>query len=308
MRRTPGTGPRPGPPAPSRVAPGRAGILCLALALATLAQGAGAQAPPSLSSFDLSKDGGEEYRLSGVLREVSGLAMTPDGRLFAHHDERAAFYQLDPESGEILKVFSAGLPARMGDFEGVAIAGERFFLMTSTGELLETSEGRPGASMSFRVSNTGLGRFCELEGLAYDPKEEALLAPCKTPQRKELEDHVVVFSIPLSTMTPLAVPRVFLPLEALEDQELDPDFHPSGIEVHPATGNLFLVAAREETLMELTPGGRLLSARELRKKNHPQPEGITFGPGLSLLLADEGQGGRGRLTRYPAGEGEGNRP
>jgi uncharacterized protein YacL len=36
----------------------------------------------------------------------------------------------------------------------------------------------------------------------------------------------------------------------------------------------------------------------LHRKTHPQTEGITFLPDGTLVLADEGQGKKGRLTRY----------
>ena len=77
--------------------------------------------------------------------------------------------------------------------------------------------------------------------------------------------------------------------------------------MHPETGRLILISAQEEAILELSPQGALLAGRELHRKTHPQPEGITFLADGSLLLADEGQGKKGRVTRYSAGapEGEG---
>ena len=74
-----------------------------------------------LGSFDFSEDGGSQETLSRRLEEISGLAVTREGRVFAHNDERAVFYELDPGSGEILKAFSAGIGGIPGDFEGIAI-------------------------------------------------------------------------------------------------------------------------------------------------------------------------------------------
>lgn len=252
-----------------------------------------------LETFNLSGKEGTGVRLPRALEEISGLAMTPDGRLFAHDDERAVFYELDMDTGGILKTFSAGIGGVAGDFEGIAVVGERFFLSTSMGEILETAEGRPSSSMSFRVHETGLGSRCELEGLAYDPRAGTLLLPCKEPRVKKLEGHVVVFSVALSTMRPLLVPRVFTPLGRLEDFHLKDEFYPSGIEIHPGTGNILIISAREEAILELSSQGTLLGGQELPRRAHPHPEGITFAPDGSLLLADEGQRGRARLTRYP---------
>ena len=128
-----------GPPGRSR--PHRPGFT-IALVF-TLAISAGAWIypnqvrEPELVRYDLSSEGGSREALPRVLKEVSGLATTRSGRLYAHHDEHATLYQIDPESGEILTAFSAGLMGVKGDFEGLAIAGDRFFLITSQGELLE---------------------------------------------------------------------------------------------------------------------------------------------------------------------------
>lgn len=258
-----------------------------------------------LDAYDFSGDGGHQLRLSKGLEEVSGLAMTPEGRLFAHNDERAIIYELDMESGRILKAFSAGFEGVRGDFEGIALTGQKFFLSTSKGEIVETEEGSPGSAMEYRVHRTDLGERCELEGLAFDPEANTLLLPCKEVRAREMRDHIVVFSVEAGTMKVALVPRIFLPLEELEEMGLKGSFFPSGIEIDPETGNLFLISARSESLLEFSSQGRLLGGRKLRKETHPQPEGITFDPNGALIIADEGQGKRGRLTRYPLrGQGE----
>jgi uncharacterized protein YjiK len=286
--------------------------LSLGLGLGLVAMVSGAQGPApnlALDLYDLSEEGGVRTSLPRSLAEISGLATSPDGRLFAHNDEQGIVYELDPEEGEIIKAFFVGLRGLRADFEGMAVAGERFFLITSGGDIVEFREGRQDTSMGYEVYDSGLGGRCETEGLAYDPAEEALLLPCKTARVPELKDHLVVFSLSLETMELYQVPRVFISHEELETLDLDDKFHASAIEVHPETGSLLLVAAREETLVEVSAAGRLLAGRELKRKNHPQPEGIAILSGGDLVLADEGQGKRGRLTRYSRAPGEeGNDP
>lgn len=253
---------------------------------------------PILDSYDLSEDSGLQGKLPRVLEEVSGLASAPDGRLFAHNDERSVVYALDPVTRDITKSFSVGSPAIPGDFEGIAIAGDRFFLVTSAGTLMEFREGGDGTSVPYRLHNLGLRTLCEMEGLAYDPIENTLLMPCKTPRARRLEDHLVVFSVSLESMRLDPTPRIFIPLKALDENGLGDDFHPSAIEVHPRTRSIIVVAAREEALVELSSRGEILGTRELKRKRHPQPEGLAFLADSSLVLADEGQGKRGTLTRY----------
>jgi uncharacterized protein YjiK len=191
-----------------------------------------------------------------------------------------------------------------GDFEGIAVAGERFFLITSAGQIVEFREGEAGSSVGYRIHSLGLGNQCEFEGLAFDEAEGALLAPCKDPRARDLQGHLVVFSAPITTMRPDSIPRIFLPLEELAAKGGGDQFHPSSIEVHPQTGSLILVAAREEALLELSPDGVILATEQLKRKQHPQPEGLAFLSDDSLVLADEGQGKRGTITRYPRKEPE----
>jgi uncharacterized protein YjiK len=257
-----------------------------------------------LELYDLSTDAGEQVKLPGRLQEISGLATSPDGRLFGHDDERAVVYEIDPFSGEITKAFGVGMLGLPGDFEGIAIAGERFFLLTSSGTLLEFREGNHGSTVRYRQYSLRLEDYCEMEGLAFDPGAQALLMPCKNPRFRDWRDYLVVLVVPLATMTPELRPRVFLPLKELDKKGLGDDFHPSAIEFHPETGSMILVAAREEALAEIGPGGEVLAVEEVKKKAHPQPEGIAFLKDGTLVLADEGRGGRGTLTRYSLKEEE----
>ncbi|MCJ7627981.1 MAG: SdiA-regulated domain-containing protein [Longimicrobiales bacterium] len=278
------------------------GFLCLL----TGAWVCSAQTPkPLLEHYDLSPDAGHEAKLPRALEEVSGLATTPDGRLFAHDDERAIVYQVDPENGEILKAFSVGAMGIPGDFEGIAVAGERFFLVTSAGQIVEFQEGASDSSVGYRIHSLGLGNLCEMEGLAFDEAAGALLMPCKNPRARSLQGHLVVYSVPLNTMKPDQTPRVFLPLRELAAWGLGDEFHPSAIEVHPQTGSLILVSASEEAIVELSPLGKILGTKKLKAKDHPQPEGVAFLPDGTLILADEGQGKRGTITLYHRMESEG---
>jgi uncharacterized protein YjiK len=274
---------------------GVVGALVLSLSAWLLPPG---QTEPVLAGYDLSSDAGTQVQVPGVLQEISGLATSSDGRLFAHNDEHATVYELEPGTGTVKKAFSVGMGGSAGDFEGLAIAEERFFLITSASTLLEFREGDADSPVPYRIHRLGLGSRCETEGLAFDEVSRSLLVPCKTVSARELRNHLVVYSVPLDSMRPDARPRIFLPLATLDEAGLGDEFHPSAVEVHPESGSLILLAAREEALVELSPGGEVLFTKEFKRKEHPQPEGLAFLPNGSLIVADEGQGARGTLTRY----------
>lgn len=234
------------------------------------------------------------FDLPGRLDEISGLAFTPDGRLFAHDDERGRVYQIDPMTGEVGKRFDLGEEVVRGDFEGIAIVGERFFLISSTGFLYEFREAGDRESTGYRVTDTRVGASCEVEGLDYDPLDEVLLIACKvsTPDR----GVIVVYRLPLDPARdrspPLEIPRAQLPAHAL-----DAGFDPSAVTVDP-TGTLLLLSGGHNALIEVDRSGRILAGVELSKKRHPQPEGLAFGPDGTLYISDEKNGKDARLTAY----------
>lgn len=296
-------------------AAGRAGPgLILALVLVSVAPappaaGQHAPAPPvaaALPTFDLDGDGVERWRLPSGLREASGLALDTAGRLLVHDDEQARVATLDPRTGEVLEAFTLGAGAVRGDFEGIARAGARLFLTTSTGTLVAFRAGRNGEAVPFEAVPTGLGARCEIEGLAWDATTGLLLLPCKRPLGGEAATTVLVFGVPADRLDDR--PRVALevPLEALDAVGLDRRFRPSAVEVHPTAGTIVLLSGQDRALLEVTRDGRVLAGARLPRR-HRQAEGLAFGSDGALFLVDEGEGGRARLTRVPAAVGRGDR-
>ncbi len=266
-----------------------AGLLALAALLVP---------PGGLADWDLREEQAADSRLPGRLREISGLATTADGRLLAHHDEAGIVFELDAATGEVVKQFELAdlaSPIR-DDFEGIAAGSGRVWMVTSAGRLYEFEEGGDGESVLFAMFATGIGRSCEVEGLAYDPDRERLLIACKRPLRGEPEDRLAIHAWSIHDQR--LDEKARLDLDA-RDFSGDGPFRPSGIEIHPATGNYYLVAARRRSVAEVTPEGRVLSVRRFPARWHRQLEGITFGPDGSLIVSDEGAGRRARLTVYP---------
>ena len=269
----------------------RLAVLCLAAwpGVAACQQGG-----PTLNDRHDFESRTTRFDLPGRLDEISGLAITPDGRLFGHDDERALVHEIDPVEGSVGKRFSAGSPPLSGDFEGLAIVGERFFLVTSTGTLYEMREAGDRQEAPYRTSDTGLGAVCEVEGLDHDPVDDVLLVACKTtrPERGVLMIH----RLPLDPARP-RLPPIEVPRSQLVGHGLDADFAPSAVAVDP-TGSLVLVSAVTETMIEVDRAGRVLSGARLSRGRHPQPEGLAFGPDGTLYIADEQNDQDARLTVY----------
>jgi uncharacterized protein YjiK len=251
-----------------------------------------------MSRYDLSVRTPRTFLLPPGLREVSGLATTPDGRLFAHDDERAALMEIDCSHGTVHKMFSAGARTFRQDFEDLAIVGKDFFLVISDGELLRFREGDDGERVPVEKLSTGLTQSHNVEGLCYDAETRSLLLACKNPGPRIEKRMRAVFSFSLRTSTLNPRPRFLINVDSIARSLGIKAFNPSGIVRHPVTGSFFLLSAAEPALCELSRDGSILALSRLPRDLQPQPEGIAIGQDTCLWIASEGKE-RGRLTMYP---------
>ena len=231
--------------------------------------------------------------------------MLAGNRLLAHDDERGTVVEIDFHDGSIVKDFELGGPrGRVADdFEGIAAAEGRLYLVTSAGRLYEFGEGDDGAAVPYNRYETGVGRIHEIEGLAYDPDRRELLLVSKNPRNPRQGDHVAIYYWSLDTRRLVEGGPILIEAAAFA-RPIDRDtFQPSGIERHPVSGNLFIVAARQRAVAEITPGGTVLAVRRLKASLHRQAEGITFASDHTLVIADEGAGKRATLSFYPVAKG-----
>ena len=260
--------------------------------------------PVSLGSYELKAETAAHWKLPGRLREISGLAMTGDGRLLAHNDERGVVFEIDYRDGSIVKAFQLADTANpvAGDFEGIAATGEQIYLTTSSGRLYECREGADQESVLFNAYATGIGRDCEIEGLAYDGRR-ALLLMCKGSRSADLDGKVAVYHWSIDEKQLSETPRTVIPVIEFSRPIAETKFQPSGIERHPASGNYFVVAARQRAIAEITPGGKVLAVRQFPARWHRQIEGITFAADNTLIVADEGAGKKAGVTLYPVSGG-----
>jgi uncharacterized protein YjiK len=226
------------------------------------------------------------WLLPPALDEISGLAITADGRLLAHGDQRAEVFEIDYRRGTVVKQFSLGKPTVHADFEGITMIGDTVVLLASDGTLYMFREGANGARVDYAMHDTKLGRECEFEGVAFDSALRALLLACKNVRIKSLKDALVIFRWKLDGGKGPQLSRLTVPLNRISGSTGWDGLHPSDITIDPLNGNYLIVASREEGLVEITPTGSVIFARGL-PGDHYQAEGVAITQDSILIVSDE---------------------
>jgi uncharacterized protein YjiK len=231
------------------------------------------------------------------LDELSGIALTRDGRLLAQGDERAQVSEIDYRRGVVTKQFVVGRPTLKADLEGIAVADNFVFLLASNGTLYEFREGANGERVDYTTHDTRLGKECEFEGLAFDSTANSLLLACKHVGLKHLQDHMVIYRWRLDG-SGKRLSRMTVPLDAILKAIGEKEFNPSDITVDPFTGNYVVISSLQKSIVSITPDGRLVFVRKL-PGDHDQPESVAITRDSILIIGDEAKNRPAVITLYP---------
>jgi len=234
------------------------------------------------------------WQLPPDLAEISGLALTPDQRLFAHNDETGRITEIDYRRGTVVKSF---VVEETGDFEGLTYAGDHFILMASNGVLFEFQEGDDGERVDCSTIDTHLGKECEFEGIAYDNGADAVILACKNVGDKKLKNAVVLYHYPLADAGGAKATMQVIPYSELIGKHEWKELRPTDIAIDPDNGNYVIVSTRKNAIVEFTPNGEPVTARELDQR-HPQPEGIAITNDHILIISDEATNAAASITLY----------
>ena len=228
------------------------------------------------------------WLLPDRLKGISGLALTPDGRLLTHGVKRGRVFEIDYRRGMIVKEFTLakGDEPLKGELEGIAVADDRVFMMSSEGTLYEFREGADRAKVDYRVHETGLGSECDFEGVAFARAINSLLLACRNVRNSALKESLVIYRWKLDGVGPGRVSRLAIPFAKIVGSNPWTSVHPSDITVEPFQGNYVLIAAKEKALIEVTPDGERVSAGPIPGK-HPRAEGVAVTQDTLLIISDE---------------------
>lgn len=272
---------------------GLATVILLGVCRPAPDQGTPAEA---LARCDLGRAPVERFTMPGPLTELSGLAIGPGGGLLAHADERGRVFEIDPATGVVGRRHVLRGDPR-DDFEGIAAKGDSVALMTSTGRLYLFRLAVDSGEVPFTTIETGLGRWCELEGLAWEPRTGVFLLPCKAGRTPATRGGLVVMRYAPGRAADAQPAPVQVPGTVLARAAGTAAIRATAVDLDPVTGHIVVLSSRPPQLLAVDTAGRIVGAARLAAGAHPQAEGLALSP-ESVYIGDEGAGKRGMISTY----------
>ncbi len=260
----------------------------------------------------------KSWKMPKTLVEISGLSFIDPDRLACVQDEKGIIYVFNLKAGKIESKIEF---ADDGDFEGIELIGNDAWVLKSNGTLYKVKDFIKDAYPKVKKHTTELSGRNNAEGLAYDPLNKNLLIACKghpfldeknggdykavysfNPESKKLDKDLFLL-ISLDSIRYYSnyngMTRLGLEIMAyLDPSNGDKSFQPSGIAIHPQTGNLYILGSVGKLLTVFSREGKMLAIIELNSQIFRQPEGICFGPDATLYISNEGAGHEGTILKF----------
>jgi uncharacterized protein YjiK len=226
------------------------------------------------------------------LQEISGLAFHR-GLLLAHDDELGRIYTINPVTGAVA-IFATLRGPIHDDFEGIAVLGDTVWLMTSSGKLYGVKATASRTPVAYALHNTGLGKRCELEGLAADAANGVLLFPCKALPKNGPGILIYRWN---AAKGALAIPTTVSVTPKAIKKAGGPNLRPSALEVVPGMDHLLVLSSSPPALIELDGDGVPRGYLRLPSR-HARPEGLAIAANGDIFVSDEGVNRTGTLSVY----------
>lgn len=244
------------------------------------------------------------YDLPKELKEISGLTYYQGTQLAGVQDERGDIYVFDYATGKVSDQLIFG---PNGDYEGIEFVKGVFYVLRSDGQIFIVRPGEDtfkaggiidNGSRQLQTLTIGLPEKTDVEGLGYDPKTDRLLIAIKDMKGEAKKRFVYFYDFDKK----VAWKGIALTPAKLEQEAgltgKAADLKPSGVAVHPKTGEFYLLASDGKKLLVLDRMGIIRSVAQLDPGDFRQPEGICFAPDGTLFIASEGKGDKGYILKF----------
>jgi hypothetical protein len=144
--------------------------------------------------------------------------------------------------------------------------------------------------------DTGLGKLCEFESLAYQADSTRLLMACKRSLGESAPKDLIIYRLPLPLKRE-TITAIQVPLHDVIGSNLWKNFRPSDMTIDPFTKNVVIIASHEKGLVVLTPDGDVVRSEPL-PGDHQQAEGVAITNDSLLVISDEANVKPAAITLY----------
>ena len=237
--------------------------------------------------------------LPHALKEISGICYYDKDCLLGIQDESSEVYIINYQTNEIDTLCDHKLK---GDFEDISYADGNVYALKSNGHIDQFLSDSIILEKPVKFK-TALSEINDCEGLAYERSTNSLLIACKEkPYVKELGKNGnsrSVYRFDLDHKQLIYKPYLSVDLQILKNKCYIEKFKPSGIAVHPVTGNYYIISSVGKSIIVMDKNGLVTDFARLNNVRFMQPEGICFDQsGEFLFISDEGKHGKANLLVY----------
>jgi uncharacterized protein YjiK len=230
------------------------------------------------------------------LSEVSGVSYYKDNSLVLVEDELGEVTVFNYKTEKVEGTYRFGKEA---DYEDIAVADDTVYVLKSNGDIYMI-KWLGEAEQYDKKFNTMLSGRNDVEGLCYSKDRKSLLVICKgqdvqTSKNPEPGATKAIYGFDLILNAMLPEPVLNIDLNRIEDNALSTIidknlFQPSGIAVHPISGDMYIISSVGRLLLVLDRYGAIKSFVTLPRTMFRQPEGICFAPNADLFISNEARG------------------
>ena len=231
------------------------------------------------------------FEMPDVLREISGIAMASNNRMYLVQDELGALfvYNLNKEEVEEIIRFTD-----TGDFEDVAVNDREVYVLRSDGTIFSFSTGKQkSAPQTTQVPVQSLDN----EGLFFDQVQDRLYLAAKSKPENGDSNHRLVYAMEpyriydATVETTISINEINTWINSnmpdLINEGVSIRFNPSAIAMHPHNGEMYVLSA-DDRLLAVYENNRLKQVYPLPAEIYYKPEGLAFAGNGDLFISSEG--------------------
>ncbi len=241
-------------------------------------------------------------RLPKSLREASDVTAVSATEIAMVQDEKGIIYLYDFNVDKVTEKFKFG---PKGDFEGIALANDTMYVLQSNGTLYQIDHWRQDTHAVHTSLNLPTA---DNEGLCFDPVSGKLLISPKSQWKKQMgggkhKRPIFAFDPEIGKLSgePIFVlhtddmitfahtHHLTLPGKWSKKGNFKEklQFRPAAVAVHPVTGHIFIISARDRVMLSFDREGQITGLSVLDAELFLQPEGMAFLPDGTMIVVNE---------------------